>query len=103
MNSSRFVALITLGATLALLWGCGPKTVAPYSAPVDSTMPEGKDFQYPNVDSSMNTEDMRPSMETLDTSTNPVTDPSTTFSQAADQQDDEYKKLHGRTSPQLKP
>lgn len=103
MKSSRFAALITLGATLALLWGCGPKTVAPYSSPVDSTMPEGKDFQYPNIDSSMITEEIRPSVETLDTSTNPITDPSTTFSMAADQQDDEYKKLHGRTSPQLKP
>jgi len=101
LKNGRLFTLLTLYTTITLLWGCGPKTVAPYATPSDSTITEGRDFEYPVHDYPTITEEISPSVETLDTSTNPITDPTTTFSMAADQQSDEYKKSHGRTSPQL--
>jgi peptidoglycan-associated lipoprotein len=104
---SRTLALSALiGSFLLFGVGCGKKTVIPPDADqgfIGSEMSGGKDINYPLAEGGYS-EDNLPVEGTLDDSN--------TFGQAgndsgmmlpADQQSDEYKRIHGRSSANLSP
>ncbi len=102
MNSVIRIFLVSvLCAFFALISGCA-KQIPPYDSSTGTNMPEGRDIQYNNGESGVITEEMGPQVETLDSSgaNNGGAD---SFEMSADQNSDEYKKLHGRSSAQLTP
>lgn len=104
---SRTLALSALiGSFLLFGVGCGKKTVIPPDSDQGATgseMSGGKDINYPLAEGGYSEENL-PVEGTLDDSN--------TFGQAgydsemmlpADQQSDEYKRMHGRSSANLSP
>jgi len=87
---------LSLCCFLAVFSGCAKKSLAPHGSVSSDNMPEGKSIEYPPSESGIIGEDMGPVDETLDAT-------GTNNSLAADQNSDEYKKLHGRSSPEMMP
>lgn len=94
-------------SSFLLVSGCGKKNVVPPDAGMNgngSTMSGGTDINYPSAGGGFS-EDNLPSEGTLDDTTNGygalggANDPR----HMADQQSDEYKKAHGRSSANLSP
>ncbi|PHR29885.1 MAG: hypothetical protein COA36_03260 [Desulfotalea sp.] len=95
-------------SSFLLVSGCGKKNVVAPSINMNtngSTMSDGNDINYPSADNSVFSEDNLPAEGTLDDSTtdwagqNGVKDPRL----MADQQSEEYKRIHGRSSANLNP
>lgn len=103
--SNTFILSMLLG-TLVITTGCGPKTVVP-PQPSDGTtgsgMTGGNDINYPAAQGSGGySEENLPTEGTLDDSTG-ATGLAGGAGVNADQQSDEYKKAHGRSSANLAP
>lgn len=105
---SRNLALsILIGSFLLFGVGCSQKNVIPPDAGQGSTgseMSGGKDIQYPLAEEGGYSEDNLPVEGTLDDS-NPFgqTGNDSGMMLPADQQSDEYKRMHGRSSVNLSP
>ena len=98
MNTfSRILLTTVLCGSIALTFGCGPKQLSPYSPTSGKNMPEGKDIDYSAQDRGMISEELGPSVEGLDS-----TGGADSLS-GGDQNSDEYKRLHGRSSSELQP
>ncbi len=95
MTIQLFIAL-SLSCSLIFLGGCAKKTLTPHGSVSSDNMPEGTSIEYPPPESGIIGEDMGPVDENLDAT-------GTNGSLAADQNSDEYKKLHGRSSPEMMP
>jgi peptidoglycan-associated lipoprotein len=95
---SRTLALSALiGSFLLFGAGCSKKTVLPPdSSSIDSEMSGGKDINYPMSEGGYS-EDSLPVEGTLDDAARAAT------ISDADQQSEEYKRLHGRSSENLFP
>lgn len=91
--------------TLVLTTGCGPKTVVP-PEPQDGAagagMGSGNDIQYPVAQGGGYSEENLPSEGTLDDSTG-GSGLAGGSAMDIDQQSDEYKRAHGRSSANLSP
>ncbi len=92
----RLFIAISLCCSLVLMGGCAKKTLSPHGSVSSDNMPEGKSIEYPPPASGIIGEDMGPVDETLDAT-------GKNDSLAADRNSDEYKKLHGRSSPEMMP
>lgn len=104
MNGSiRLFSILLVCATMTLLGGCGKKEVSPYSATSDTTMPEGRNFEYPQGGGEISRSEFGPSVDTLDATGGYASTGSGDYGMAGDQGSDEYKREHGRSSPQLRP
>ena len=104
---SRTLALSALiGSFLLFGVGCGKKTVIPPEADQGSSMSEmsgGKDINYPLAEGGYS-EDNLPVEGTLDDSNaTGLTGSGSEMLLPADQQSDEYKRIHGRSSANLSP
>jgi len=101
---SRTLALSALiGSILLFGAGCSKKTVIPPDAMQGSDMSGGKDIHYPPANGSYS-EDNLPLEGTLDDSNLAgQAGDSTSLLYDADQQSDEYKRIHGRCSDNLAP
>ncbi len=96
----RNLALSALVGSLLLFGaGCSKKTVMPPDTG-GSDMSGGKDINYPKADGGYS-EDSLPTEGSLDDQTSGQG--GTSMMSDADQQSDEYKRLHGRSSPNLSP
>ncbi|GAB6193628.1 OmpA family protein [Desulfocastanea catecholica] len=94
---SRTLAFSAVIGSLVLFGaGCGKKTVIPPDGSVESDIPGGKDINYPMAEGGYS-EDSLPSEGSLDDSAGGG------LMSAADQQSDEYKRIHGRCSENLSP
>ena len=96
---SRNLALSALiGSFLLFGAGCGKKTVIPpEEGSIEADMTGGKDINYPRADGGFS-EDSLPAVGNLDDSIAPDQ-----ISNGSDQQTDEYKRMHGRSSANLSP
>ena len=95
-----FAALL-LTASLTLLGGCGPKPVAPYSTQANTNMPEGKSLE--NGGQGTITEEIGPSEESLDASGTGRGEALGSLNVNSDQNSEEYKRTHGRSSVEMQP
>jgi peptidoglycan-associated lipoprotein len=94
---SRTLALSALLGSLVLFGaGCGKKTVIPPDGSTGSEMPGGKDISYPQAEGGYSEEGL-PKEGRLDDAAGAG------LMSAADQQSDEYKRIHGRSSENLYP
>ncbi len=82
--------------SIVILSGCGPKELSPYSPGSKKNMPEGKDIEYASRQAGMISEEIGPSVDTLDST-------GVDSLSMANQDSDEYKRLHGRSTPGLEP
>ena len=99
---SRNLALSALiGSFLLFGAGCGKKTVIPPDgqSSIGTEMTGGKDINYPRADGEFS-EDSLPVVGNLDDSIAPD---QISNGLEADQQSDEYKRIHGRSSANLSP
>ena len=98
---SRTLALSALLGSLVLFGaGCGKKTVLPPEVEQGLEMPGGKDINYPPAEGGYSEEGL-PVEGRLDDSANAAN--GSGMLSAADQQSDEYKRTHGRSSENLYP
>ncbi|MGB3210785.1 MAG: OmpA family protein [Desulforhopalus sp.] len=91
-----------IGSMLLFNAGCGKKTVIPpdqNQGTIGSEMSGGKDINYPSAEDGF-MEDNLPVEGTLDDSSALAR---AEMMAAADQQSDEYKRIHGRSSANLSP
>lgn len=99
---SKALTLSALIGTLLLFGaGCSKKNVIPPDSEpgsADSEMSGGKDINYPMAEGSMYSEENMPTEGSLDD-----TSRSDQAGGGVDQQSDEYKRLHGRSSVGLSP
>lgn len=94
---SRTLAFSAVIGSLVLFGaGCGKKTIIPPDGSAGSEIPGGKDINYPMAEGGYS-EDSLPREGSLDDSTGGG------LMSAADQQSDEYKRIHGRSSENLSP
>jgi len=94
---SRTLALsVVIGSLVLFGAGCSKKTVIPPDGSTGSDIPGGKDINYPIAESGYS-EDGQPKEGSLDDSAGAG------LMSAADQQSDEYKRIHGRCSENLSP
>jgi peptidoglycan-associated lipoprotein len=102
---SRTLALAALiGSFLLFSAGCGKKSVIPPDGGQGSAMSGGKDISYPKAEGGGYSEDNLPLEGTLDDSTAMGQGGSgSAMMSNADQQSDEYKRIHGRSSANLSP
>jgi peptidoglycan-associated lipoprotein len=91
-----FLAAI-LVSLVSLTVGCGPKPVSPYGG--SSTMPGGQNGGD-GSGQGMISEEIGPSEDSLDSTGGGRAGNAENFS---DQNSDEYKGLHGRSSPEMQP
>ncbi len=98
--TSLFAAVL-LAASLVLLGGCGPKPVPPYSSQANTNMPEGKSLQTGGQGTI--TEEVEPSEESLDSSGPGQGEAMGSLNINNDRNSEEYKKIHGRSSPEMQP
>lgn len=92
-------------SSFLLVSGCSKKSVIPPDAGMGadgSSMSDGNDINYPAAGGSFSEDDL-PAEGTLDDSTGGYLGGSDDPRHMADQQSDEYKKTHGRTSANLYP
>lgn len=102
MLSTTFIISMFFG-TLVLTSGCGPKTVVPPDPPQDISGTDtsgGTNINYPIAEGGGYSEENLPAEGTLDDAGS-IADQGGTFD--IDQQTDEYKKTHGRSSVNLSP
>jgi peptidoglycan-associated lipoprotein len=97
----KLIRTLALSALIGLFLifgaGCSKKTVLPPdTGSIDSEMSGGKDINYPSAEGGYS-EDNLPTEGTLDDSARAA------VISDADQQSDEYKRLHGRSSENLFP
>lgn len=85
-----------IGSLVLFSAGCAKKTVIPPDGATGSDITEGKDINYPMAEGGYS-EDSLPKEGSLDDSTGGG------LTSAADQQSDEYKRIHGRCSENLSP
>ena len=98
---SRNLAISALiGSFLLFGAGCGKKTVIPPDSAGSTEMSGGKDINYPPANGGYS-EDNLPVEGRLDDSTVPGSQ--AVNDTMADQQSDEYKRIHGRCSANLSP
>lgn len=97
--STTFIISMFIG-TLFIISGCGPKTVIPPEPQVDEGGTEMSDINYPSAQTGGYSESNLPAEGTLDDA-----DLAGRSGSAIDidQQSDEYKKEHGRSSGSLSP
>jgi peptidoglycan-associated lipoprotein len=88
------IALV--GSLILLSSGCSKKSVIPPESTAGNSGSTGGTLSYPAAEDGAYSENNMPAEGTLD-------DTSVSNSMAFDQQSDEYKKAHGRTSPGLSP
>ena len=98
MPRMMFFACITL--SFALIAGCGPKPVEPYT-PKTGNKPEGSNSEY-------NLQAGEGQGRITELGLDPVVEPltagsSSTMAGFGDQNSDEYKQKHGRSSPEMQP
>lgn len=94
---SRTLAFSAVIGSLVLFGaGCAKKTVIPPDGSMGSDIPGGKDINYPMAEGGYS-EDSLPREGSLDDSAGAG------LMSAADQQSDEYKRIHGRCSENLSP
>lgn len=94
---SRTLAFSAVIGSLVLFGaGCGKKTIIPPDGSTGSEISEGKDINYPMAEGGYS-EGSLPREGSLDDSTGAG------LMSAADQQSDEYKRIHGRCSENLSP
>lgn len=94
---SRTLAFSAVIGSLVLFGaGCGKKTVIPPDSSTGSEIAGEKDINYPMAEGGYS-EDSLPREGSLDDSTGAG------LTSAADQQSDEYKRIHGRSSENLSP
>jgi peptidoglycan-associated lipoprotein len=98
--SSRILLACGLAVSLAVLGGCGKKSVEPYVPQAGDNMPEGREIgtDTGSMPGSITEENMAPTVEPLDAGS-----ATSGASFAGDQNSDDYKRLHGRSSPQMQP
>ena len=98
---TRMLLIALLTVSLALISGCGKKTVEPYTPQAGENMPEGTSIDSPDVRSpgTITEENMGPSEDTLDAGSGK----GEAVGGFGDQNSDEYKKKYGRSSPQMQP
>lgn len=106
ITPSLAIAVI-LGSLLLFQTGCGKKTVIPpdsdpNATAVGSDMSGGNNINYPIAEGGYTVESL-PSEGTLDDSTTAGLANSAAAMAAIDQQSEEYKRLHGRSSANLFP
>lgn len=102
MNApARLILAAVLSGTLILLGGCSPKPVAPYQSSSASTDDDGNAIDYSSGQGRI-TEEVGPSEESLDAAGRNG-DAVGSFGANGDQNSDEYKKMHGRSSAQMQP
>ena len=103
---SRNLALSALISSFLLFGvGCGKKTVLPPEAnqgSSDTQMSGGRDINYPLAEDGYS-EDNLPIEGTLDDSNPNLLNGGSEMMVPADQQSDEYKRIHGRSSANLSP
>lgn len=110
MKRNLFTTLLLacIISSFLLVSGCSKKNVVPPDSTMNgdsSSMSGGNDINYPSAEGGGFSEDNLPAEGTLDDSTNDfgslggANDPR----HMADQQSDEYKKAHGRSSANLSP
>jgi len=98
--SRNFALSVVIGSLLLFGAGCGKKTVIPPESQGSMDMNGGKDINYPPANGGYS-EDNLPVEGRLDDTTVPG---SLGLSDStADQQSDEYKRIHGRCSANLAP
>ena len=99
---TRIAVIVTTSLCLALLSGCGKKTVTPYSSSTNA--PEGKSLQQQKTGpgSGTITEENAPAEESLDAGSQPGENLGG-FSVNSDQNSEEYKKTYGRSSSEMLP
>jgi len=95
---SSIVLSTLLGSLILFGAGCSPKTVIPPSSTGSGAMSGGKNISYPAAEGGSYSEENLPVEGTLD-------DTSTTagIDGGSDNQSDEYKQVHGRSSSNLYP
>ena len=98
---TRLFAAVLLTAVLAFLGGCGPKPVAPYSTQANTNMPEGKSLEHGGQGTI--TEEIGPSEESLDASGTGRGEALGSLNVNSDQNSEEYKRTHGRSSVEMQP
>ncbi len=94
-------ATVLLTASLAIVGGCGPKPVSPYSTQANTNMPEGKSLE--NGGQGTITEEIAPSEESLDASGGGNGGAMGSLNAGSDQNSEEYKRTHGRSSVEMQP
>jgi peptidoglycan-associated lipoprotein len=100
MNTfSRLLLTLALAGSLLLIGGCGPKPIAPYAPGANTNMPEGKNFDY-QTKGTITEEGL--TEEGLDASGRDG-ESYGSFTLNSDQNSDEYKRTHGRSSAEMQP
>ncbi|WP_457573645.1 peptidoglycan-associated lipoprotein Pal [Desulfolithobacter sp.] len=105
MHPFRIIPLVLLGLLLVMTGGCSKKTIMPYPTGSGTGAPEAKSIDYAagQQKGTIIEEDMAaPQVDTLDTTTT-AGESLGGFAISGDQNSEEYKKLHGRSSPQMQP
>jgi len=106
MNTSltRMLLIAFLASSLAIIGGCGKKSVAPYAPQAGENMPEGKSIDYTAAQTpgTITEENIRPTEEPLDAGSGKG-EAMGGFAVNGDQNSDEYKRKYGRSSPQMQP
>jgi peptidoglycan-associated lipoprotein len=98
---TRMLFIAFLSLSLAIIGGCGEKSVEPYTPEAGENMPEGKSLDSTGARSpgTITEENMGPSEDTLDAGSGK----GEAVGGFGDQNSDEYKKKYGRSSPQMQP
>jgi len=101
---TRMLLIAFLSLSLAVIGGCGEKSVEPYTPKAGENMPEGKSIDSSGTRSpgTITEENMGPSEDTLDAGSGQG-EALGGFAVTGDQNSDEYKKKYGRSSPQMQP
>ncbi len=101
---TRILLIAGLTLSLAMVGGCGKKSVDPYTPQAGDNMPEGKSINYPDgqAPGTITEENMAPSEEGLDAGSGKG-ESMGGFAVDGDQNSDEYKRKYGRSSPQMQP
>lgn len=98
---SRLLVILLLTGTIPFLAACGKEQVSPYIPTESSDIPESSEIKY---SSSGYSEESGPSEESLDSSGYGNDQAGGQYgASATDQESEEYKKMHGRSSEQLLP
>ncbi len=100
---TRLLLITFLTLSLAVIGGCGKKSVEPYTPQAGENMPEGKSIESAvRTPGTITEESMGPSEDTLDAGSGQG-EAMGGFAVTGDQNSDEYKKKYGRSSPQMQP
>jgi len=101
---TRLLLIACISVSLALIGGCGKKSVDPYTPQAGKNMQEGKTIGSPGARApgTITEENMGPVEEGLDAGSG-AEETIGGFAVNGDQNSDEYKRKYGRSSPQLQP